>query len=168
VSAALSLAESFLKDGNRVALLCYGFSMSRIPPGLGRVQLHRIRLALARAEARTNYALGTLDLLPARMFPVRSQIVMVTPLQAGDVRNLRALRARGYSLLVVSPGLSEPGDSEDLAQRIVRLERSLHLAELRRAGVRTVDWPVTAPLGITLQTELARQPLDRGGRGIWP
>ena len=167
VSAALSLAESFLKEGNRVALLGYGYGMTRVPPGLGRVQLQRIRVALAHAEAGTNYALDTLDLFPTRMFPARSQIAVVTPLQRGDVRALGSLCVRGYSLLVVSPDPLDAGDAEDLARRIVRLERSLELAELRRAGVRTVDWPVSSPLGGALREALARQPLDRSARGLW-
>jgi uncharacterized protein (DUF58 family) len=172
VSAALSLAEAFLKEGNRVALLGYGYGIGRVGPGLGKVQLRRITTALAHAATGWNYALESLDSLPTRMFPVRSQIVLVTPLRAGDGRMLRALRTRGYSLLVVSPvipgdaGLGGSGGLDELARRIARLERTLLVAELRRAGVHVVDWPIDRPLSGTLRSALAREALDPRVRGL--
>jgi uncharacterized protein (DUF58 family) len=170
VGAALSLADAFLKEGNRVALLGYGHGIGRVGPGLGKVQLRRITAALAHATTGWNYALESLDNLPTRMFPARSQVVMVTPLLAGDAYALRALRARGYSLLVVSPedrpDTASPG-LDALAWRITRLERALLLAQLRRAGVHVVDWAIDRPLGGALRSALARKALDQRVRGLW-
>ena len=103
VMAAGSLSDRFLDDGNRVALLIYGYSWERVHPGYGRVQKERIHQRLAEARTGTNYALESLEYLPTRMFPSRSQIVMVSPLQSGDGPVFRALRAKGYSVLLVSP-----------------------------------------------------------------
>ena len=80
VRATASLAEVFLGAGNRVGLLIYGSGMTRTFPGYGKVQRDRIMRALARAKTGFNYALESLEYLPTRFFPARSQIVMISPL----------------------------------------------------------------------------------------
>ncbi len=174
VMAAGSLADRFLDDGNRVALLIYGYSWERVHPGYGKVQKERIRQRLAEARTGTNYALESLEYLPTRMFPSRSQIVMVSPLQSGDGPVFRALRAKGYSVLLVSPDpVSDerahggtPTDprrieARELALRIVGLERAILLSTLRRVGVQVIDWNPSDPLAAALRMGLALQPLGR-------
>jgi uncharacterized protein (DUF58 family) len=163
VSAASSLADRFLADGNRVALLIYGYSMDRVPPGYGRAQAEKIRRKLAGARTGINFALESLGHLPTRLFPARSQLVVVSPLQSGDLRVLRALRASGYSLLIVSPDPdSAPlsgGESvpSALASRIVRLERAVAVGALRRAGVEVVDWRLDGNPAAALRAALTRR-----------
>jgi uncharacterized protein (DUF58 family) len=172
VLAAGSLADLFLSEGNRVALLVYGHSWERVQPGYGKVQRERIRDQLARARPGTNYALQSLAWLPTRMFPARSQIVLVSPGHPGDLAVLVAMRATGYSVALVSPdpvageerSRRQEGGSTDTAQpraalRIARLERALLLTSLRRAGVAVIDWECGSSPAATLTGCLARQPL---------
>jgi len=75
------------------------------------------------------------------------------------------LRARGYSLLVVSP---DPVSFEAqalgsdrtvaLAARIARLERAMLIHRLQRAGVQVVDWQVERPFDQVVHTTLVRLP----------
>lgn len=103
VIGAASLGRAFLRDGHRLSLLVYGFSIDRLPPGTGRVQSERLARALANARTLHNYALDNLDYLPTRMFPPRSQIVFVSPLGEEDFEPLVRYRALGYDVLVLSP-----------------------------------------------------------------
>lgn len=163
VSAAAALADMFLQTGNRVGLLIYGRGQETTFPGYGKVQREKILRALAQAATGDNMALESFSYLPTRLFPPRSQIVLISPLCQEDVAVLSRLRAYGYQIMVVSP---DPVDYEarrfafdqtqELAVRIARVERTLLLRQLQRVGIIVVDWSVEQPLGQVLQTSLGR------------
>jgi uncharacterized protein (DUF58 family) len=165
VRATASLAEVFINDGNRVGLLVYGGFLDWTFPGYGKVQRERILRALARAETGESLVFQSLDYLPTRFFPAKSQLVMISPLCKDDLPMLIRLRARGYQLLVISPdpipfeaktlGL---GPDVALATRIARLERVLILRRLRQAGIQIVDWQVDRPFDQTVHSSLGRLP----------
>jgi len=165
IQATASLAEIFLRDGNRVGLLIYGWFLDWTFPGYGKVQRERILRALSRARTGDSIVFETLDYLPVRFFPARSQIVVISPLCRDDLAILIRLKARGYEVLVVSPDpvsfeakslAPQPGVA--LATRIARLERTLLLRKLRRAGIRIVDWRVDKPLDQVIHASLGRGP----------
>jgi len=171
VRATASLAVAFLNEGNRVGLLIYGWFLDWTVPGYGKTQRERILQALAHARTGASMIYNSLDYLPTRFFPTRSQLVLVSPLRADDVPALVRLRARGYELMVVSPDpvsfelegagaleaeMSRP--SVTLAARIARLERTLQLRKLRQAGIQIVDWPVDRPFDQIARASLSRPP----------
>lgn len=161
VQATGSLSEALLNDGNRVGLLVYGFGVERVFPGYGKVQQERILSALGQAKTGHNFALESLGYLPTRFFPAGSQVVMVSPLMAGDLPAFLSLRACGYEVLVVSP---DPVEFEAQALKIkqgmgwdlARTERVLMLRKLQRMGVRVLDWPVSRPFEPLVRATLAR------------
>ncbi|MEW5957728.1 MAG: DUF58 domain-containing protein [Chloroflexota bacterium] len=163
IRATASLADTFLSAGNRVGLFIYGAYLDWTLPGYGKVQRQRILQALARAELGEGEVFGTLEHLPTRLFPARSQLVLVSPLLKDDPKMLIPLRAHGYRLLVISPdpvaferqGLP-PSREAALATRLARLERSLLLAKLRQADIRVVNWAVDTPLPEAAQAALSR------------
>jgi uncharacterized protein (DUF58 family) len=168
VRATASLAEVFLDAGNRVGLLIYGSGMTRTFPGYGKVQRGRIMRALARAKTGFNYALESLEYLPTRFFPARSQIVMISPLLPEDLRVLVRLKACGYQVMVISPDPIDfeakslaPHGAFELATRIARAERKLLLRELQRVGIQIVDWQVAQPLDRVIRVSLGRLPQNR-------
>ena len=116
VQAAAALAQSALGDGNRVGLLVYGSFLDWTIPGYGKTQRERILQALARAEPGDSLVFDNLDLLPTRLFPPESQLILVSPLVQDDLPVLIRLRARGYQVLVISPD-PIPLEVERLAQR---------------------------------------------------
>ena len=149
VSAAATLADTFLKQGNRVGLFQYGGAIDWTYPGYGKVQRERIMQALARARPETHQIFRELKHIPTRLFPARSQLVLVSPLTGDDVEHVSELRARGYHVLVISPDPigfelrtlpDEPHTHQ--AARIVALERRLLLQRLRAAGVHVHEWDV--------------------------
>ena len=165
VAATASLAAAFLNDGNRVGMLIYGRYLNWTFPGYGKIQRRRILEALTRVKPGDSMVFDQLDLLPTRYFPAKSQIVLVSPLSPDDTNMLVRLRAQGYQILVISPDpvsfeVKALGAQEGvvLAARIARLERTLQLRYLRRAGVQVVDWRVDRPFDQVLHATLARTP----------
>ena len=165
VQATASLADTFLRDGNRVALLVFGQYVDWTFPGYGKVQREQILRALAKAEPGESQIFDSLEFLPTRLFPAGSQLVMVSPVSRDDLPVLLRLRGRGYQLLVIRPdpiafemqGLaSEP--SLELAARILRAERGLVRRRLQQAGVQVVEWPVDRLLDQMIHASLGRVP----------
>ncbi len=166
VRATASLADTFLRDNNRVALLTYGAGLTWVVPGYGRLQREHIFQALARAQTGESDIFETLDYLPTRLFPPRSQIVLVSPLCKEDLGTLIRLRAHGYEVLIISPdpiafetrGLRADAAHVAIATRLARLERTILLRRLRQAGIQVVDWAVERPLDQVVLTSLGRLP----------
>lgn len=169
IQAAATLADTFLSGGNRVGLFIYGRSLDWTFPGYGKLQRERIIRALARAEQGEGNVFESLEHLPTRLFPVRSQLVLISPLLSPDLEMLTKLRARGYRILVISPnpvafeqqGLKDT-PAVELAAHIARVERTLLLAHLRQAGIRVADWQVDTPFHQVAHAALSRFPMQRG------
>jgi uncharacterized protein (DUF58 family) len=163
IRATAALADVFLNTGNRVGLFIYGRSLDWTYPGYGKVQRLRILRALARAETGGGHVFEKLEHLPTRLFPARSQLVLVSPLLPADAGLLITLRARGYRLLVISPnpvefersGLAQ-SEAVAVATRLVDVERQLLLAKLRQADIRVVDWSVDTSFEYAAHAALSR------------
>ncbi len=80
VMAAGALADAFLMQGNRVGLLVYSQYIQWTWPGYGKLQRERILHALSHAAPGDSQVFDGLQYLPTRMFPIESQIVLVSPL----------------------------------------------------------------------------------------
>ncbi len=155
VQAAAALADALISQGNRVGLLIYGHAIEWTFPGYGKIQREKVLRALAQARTGDRAALASLADIPTRLFPARSQIVLVSPLQPGDASPILHMRAHGYEVLIVSPDpvtfeARTLGPVADLAARIAHVERQALLQRLYRAGVRIVDWDVETPLAQAL------------------
>jgi uncharacterized protein (DUF58 family) len=174
IQAGATLAETFIKQGNRVGLLIYGGSRNWVFPGYGKRQREKILQVLATVRLHDHFVVQELSKLPTRLFPARSQLVFISSLVRKDLTPLLALRAHGYKVLVITP---DPIDLErksltdipvvSQAVRIARVERNFVLRQMRRAGVRVFEWQVDQPFHLAARFALARytnwgQPL--GGR----
>ena len=152
VQAAASMASLLLKQGNRVGLVLQGGERGSIPAGFGKRHERRILYLLAaarpgRAAVSTSYVM---NLLARRMLPSRAQIVIISPLLDPEIKEgVRKLSAAGYSMLVLSPSPTLPSSfeqkTEEIAFKIIMLERSISLLELGRSST-VVDWPIGVPL----------------------
>jgi uncharacterized protein (DUF58 family) len=164
VLAAASLSDAFLTSGNRVGLLIYGQFVNWTLPGYGKQQRERILHALARAVPGESEAFAGIY-IPGRLFPAKSQLVFISPLLEDDVQPLVRLRARGYSLIVVSPNAVRfeaaslpPSETVRQAARILSMRRRITLQRLQHAGVQVVDWDVTYPFEQVVESALSRPP----------
>lgn len=182
VLAAASIADAVLQEGHRVSLLVYGFGMERVYPSYGKVQKKRLMRALAQAEPGDNYALESLVYLPTRLFPARSQIILISPLSNDDLHPLLRLRAQGYEVMTVCPDPLEyaaklrakntgPKNRQDeelnlAVLRLAHLERALLFGNLRRTGIQIVDWKVDQPLNKALHAVIVQPPHGRLVMGV--
>jgi|CXWL01.1.fsa_nt_gi uncharacterized protein (DUF58 family) len=164
VLAAVAVSSSLLAEGNRVGLFIYGKRNKWTSPGYGKYQRERIMQDLALAETGETQNFKSL-IIPRRLFPPNSQIILISPLGGGELNLLSQLRTRGFQLMVISPDpvsfeARALGDSPSvkLAARIARLQREVLLRELRHAGVQVVNWDVALPFEQAVRASLSRPP----------
>lgn len=172
IQATATLADAFLTYGNRVGLFLYGGAIDWTFPGYGKIQRERILQALARARLEESQVFQKLDHLPTRLFPPRSQLVLISPLRGADLEDVVGLRARGYPLLTITPDpvaqerkILDAPDELDLAVRLARLERGHLFSQLRQAGVQVFEWDVDQPFHRVAQQALRRGPVWSRGPG---
>jgi uncharacterized protein (DUF58 family) len=164
VLAATSLADGFIAGGNRVGLLVYGKSIHWTYPGYGKLQREKILQSLARADLGESEIFSGL-VIPKRLFPVYSQMVLVSPLESGDYEGLVRFKSAGYQLIVISPdpvsfemSFLAGSSNVKLAARVVRIEREILLHRLQRAGIQVVNWNTEQPFENVVQAALSRPP----------
>ncbi len=163
IQAAASLAESFLREGNRVGLLIFGKRIIHLFPGYGKIQLNKILCSLTLTEMRPYLSLNQLQYLPFRLFPARSQLIMVSPYAEPDLSGYTHLRANGYPMLLLSPDpvdfwiKSKPNQpNQQTIYQVAHLDRQLQLKKLFHIGVQVINWQVDQSLNAVLQTALTR------------
>lgn len=160
VQATTALAETFLRDGNRVGLLLYGTILDWTLPDYGKVQRERILQRLASAKPGESLVFRELENLPIRLLPPKSQIVFASPLHEDDIPVLVGLRARGYSVMVISPNPlafqlkfgADKNINSHLAVRLAWLERLKTINKLKQAGIQVLDWHIDTPLDQAIST----------------
>jgi uncharacterized protein (DUF58 family) len=161
VGAAASLAEVFLRHGNRVSLLVYGKEIKGLFPGYGKRQLNRILRALSRAVPEAETGFNSLQFVPLQMFSSRSLVFIISPLAPDDWRLFPRLRAHGYQALLISP---DPIDYARrilpdepitrMAVRLARVERKLQIGRIAQLWVPVVEWRVDQPLAPLVRVAL--------------
>jgi uncharacterized protein (DUF58 family) len=163
VSAAASLSESFLKNGNRVSLLVYGRPINSVFPGSGKKHLNILLRNLAQAKLGAYVPFNYLEYFPARLFPARSVIVIFSAVHPRDLDVYARLRAYGYEVLLISPDAVDyaarmlpSNEINTLAFRAARIERVVLLKRLLKLGVKVVDWQVDKPLETVVHETLNR------------
>jgi uncharacterized protein (DUF58 family) len=169
IGATSSLAEMFLHQGHRVALLVFGETMLHTFPGYGKTQLHRIMGCLSKAKVEAgNRSSISLDFSPIRIFPNHALVIIISSITAADWPLFLRLRAYGYQVLLVSPDpidFANPILMNDainrLAIRAARLERCLRLNAIAQLQIPAIDWKVSQPLFPLVRNALTR---SRGQR----
>lgn len=79
-----------------------------------------------------------------RRLPSDAQVVFFSPLVDDHAaRVARRLEGYGHAVTVVSP---DPTASDSTGRRFAGVERTVRLSDLRRAGLRVVDWPADTAL----------------------
>lgn len=160
IRAAAIISYRLLRDRNRVGLLLVGESLTKILPGFGKRQFHKIVFALSKAKTSTDWEIRSLGKYISIFFSRMVQIVFISSL--ADDESLAAIEdiaARGYSVLVISPS---PLDAEKamfdvayvdiehrLGERLAQMERENKLTRLRRFAP-VIDWRLSIPLSVAM------------------
>ncbi|MGI8697105.1 MAG: DUF58 domain-containing protein [Mycobacteriales bacterium] len=143
VRAAASIAEHYLRHGDRVGLLDLGQAVRRVPSGAGRAHLVRLLDVLLDVTA-TQRSIGIRAAI-AGIAP-NALVLMLSPLVT-DAASSRAIELAlgGHTVLLIDtlpPGARPPGRSEwtDLAWRLWLLERDVDAGRLAEFGIPVVRW----------------------------
>jgi uncharacterized protein (DUF58 family) len=168
VRATASLAELFLRQGNRVSLHIYGEPVVNLFPGYGKKQLHRILCTLAQTTRQPDFSLSSLQFLSLRMFSSHAFIFIISPLASDDWHIFPRLRSFGFQVLLISPDPLDymkpaiPTDEESrIARRFVRMERQLEIGRIAQLWIPVVDWRVREPLLPLVSAALHRARVQR-------
>jgi uncharacterized protein (DUF58 family) len=162
VLASVAVSSALLAEGNHVGLLVYGRRIKWTTPGYGKRQRERIMQDLALADTGAIQNFDSL-IIPHRILPANSQIILISPLLASDVPLLISLRLSGYQVMVISPdpvtfearGLGDR-ESVNLAARIARIEREVILRRLRAASIQVINWNTSLPFEQAARATLSR------------
>ena len=162
VLASVAVSSALLAEGNHVGLLVYGRRIKWTTPGYGKRQRERIMQDLALAETGAIQNFDSL-IIPRRILPANSQIILISPLLASDIPLLVGLRLSGYQVMVISPdpvsfearGLGDR-DSVKLAARIARIEREIVLRRLRHASIQVINWNTALPFEQAARATMSR------------
>ncbi len=146
VRAAATLATYLSRTKNRVGFVLLGDTVDWIYPTHGKRSLYLIleRLLTVRSEKMSHIPFEYGKFIVSRFFPPNSFIIVISPLLSRDVDSaIVELLAKRYDVLIISPDIIPQKD--DLAARILALERSIRLRRLRLYA-RVVDWNLEYPL----------------------
>jgi uncharacterized protein (DUF58 family) len=167
-AAAFGLAESFLRDKNRVGVAVYGEFLHAVPLSTGRTQRLRLRNLLLTTEGGD--VPGPAERCAVslrRYFPSRTNTLLLSPLVSETQMDLVAhIRRRGYPIVVLSPSylplmhgpLDGPSVEEELVRRFARLRRQGEVAQVWKDAP-VVDWEDFWSLGSFVN--FLRRPLPR-------
>lgn len=157
VTAACSLADAYLSQRDRLALLELGGALRWLRPGMGPRQRQVILENLLSVADLASAVYRGVSLLPPRLFPAAALVVGISSLERDEARTAFAdMRARGLEVVVVEvppPALpnQEMGVLGDLAVRLWQVQRELRRHELRASGVPTVPWEPGVPLASVVE-----------------
>ncbi len=150
VRAASSLADAYLAQRDRVALLKLGGSLEWLRPGMGSRQRYLVVGTLISTTAFTSAIYRGVDMLPPRLIPASALIVGLSSLEHEHSRSAFVdMRARGLDVVVIElppPAVPSPGVVGEVSSRIWRLQREMQRDGLRSAGVPVVEWAEGQPL----------------------
>ncbi len=166
VSASASLADLFLREGNRVGLLVFGEKMTALYPSSGKKHSHRIQRTLAQASAGRAISLNFLSYFSVRLFPRQSIIFIISCLNPRDLSVYSRLASDGYQLILLSPnpieqlrGSMSSDPVHSLAYRAATLERFTYLRQLVNLGMQVINWTVDCSVDEVLQRALSFSPM---------
>lgn len=156
VHAAASIAEHYLRYGDRVAFVDHARATRPIRPAAGRAHLDRIIDALLDVQPEPT-VLGSGLARTARRIAPRATVMLLSPLiGAASPTRAAELAASGSTVLVIDTlGDTMPaaGASEwnETGWRIMLLERQAELDRLGAAGVPVVPWRGEGSLDVVLR-----------------
>lgn len=154
IEATAGLAEALLSNGDQVGATAFSPLDSWLAPSSGTAHRAELRQLLA-----TDAAFGPTPPVADRQFiprlwrwrfrqrlPADAQLMVVSPcVDEAPVRLAERFDALGHLVTVISP---DPTTDDSLGGEIAGIERDLRLAELRRGGIRVLDWAPAEPFAV--------------------
>lgn len=164
IKAAISLTSYYLKKRDRVGLIIYGQTDSKLKwiyPESGKKQLYKIIKEVVETQPEGDISLSSVvDTATLYMIPQKSLVILISSLQNDSTISeaLIKLIARKFRVYVISPSsldieysLQTYDPIFELAYKILKFERKNYLSRLRNTGAVIVDWNPSLPLSLSLK-----------------
>jgi uncharacterized protein (DUF58 family) len=158
VRAAAGIAEHYLKRGDRVSMIEYGYRSRRLRPASGRRQYVTVLEWLLDVRPARGAYDPSVGAFGHHHLPAHALVVVLTPLlDAWSVQMLAGLARRGRFVVAVdtlTAGVrprAMPSAWWPLAYRLWRLERENTVGQLREHGVPVVTWAGPGSLDLVLR-----------------
>jgi uncharacterized protein (DUF58 family) len=161
VRAAVSLAASYLRLGDRVGLVDLGRPQLGVKPGVGRRQLLRLRNQVVVCAAAAGWSAS--PVLNEHQVPHGAVVVVLSPFLDDAIVQLAVHAARrGNRVLAVDvlPQELIPDRTDrwgEAVRRLLRLEHSARLTALREHGVAVTSWSGTSASASAAIADLLRR-----------
>ncbi|HLT11895.1 MAG TPA: DUF58 domain-containing protein [Micromonosporaceae bacterium] len=147
VRSAAAIAEHYLRQGDRVALVEYSGSPRYLRAASGRRQLQAVLEWLLHVRARVRASETPAFGIDPHLIPSSALVVVLTPLLAPQSAEMVATLSRAGRVVVAVDTLGNLADlSVDetqwtvLARRLWQLDRANTIGQLREAGVPVTPW----------------------------
>ena len=152
VTAACSIADAYLSQRDRLALLELGGALRWLRPGMGPRQRYLVIDSLLSTIDFASAIYRGVALLPPRLLPAAALVIGISSLEHEGARQAFAdMRGRGLDVVVIEvPAPAGPapamGQLGVVAYRLWRMELEMRRDNLRAAGIPTVPWEPGVPL----------------------
>jgi uncharacterized protein (DUF58 family) len=157
VTAAASLAQAYLRLGDRVAMVDLNLPARSVPPGTGPRHLLRMRWQLAGLTPDRNLRSRV---APAHLVPRGAVTIVLSPFLDPQIDGLVAALARRQrdvvAVNVLPPPMLPTTRRLRASTRLILAERDQRLAQLARLGVLVTPWD-PALLGLLLRRRMHLQ-----------
>jgi uncharacterized protein (DUF58 family) len=147
VRACAAIAEHYLRQGDRVALLEYSGNPRYLRAAGGRTQLQTVLEWLLHTRAGVGAADPPIFGIDPHLIPGSALVVVLTPMLAAASSEMVATLARAGRVVVAVDTLGSIADQPApgsqwtaIAQRLWRLERYNTIGQLREVGVPVTPW----------------------------
>ena len=166
VKAAVSIASFYLKRRDRVGMLSYGKSdgdLTWVYPDSGKNQLFKITEKIVEIQANGEFNFtNAVNRAVIHMIPKNSLVILISSLENDETigEGIAKLSKLGFKTMVISPSLvdienliqkNKEDKYDDIAYRILSLQRKNLVSELRGTGTILIDWNPEKPLSVSLE-----------------
>jgi len=155
VRAAASLMLNTLNEGTSFGLVLSESVPLWVNVDYGKRHFFKCVDFLSMAKPDTNNMIAyQVEHLIRSRFPPRAQLVYLSSLLTKESHDaLRTMASYGYRVVVISPdpytAIEPKSREEELALRILRLQRKATIKQLRPHGI-IIDWDVRKPLKVAI------------------
>ena len=151
---ATGVAQTVLRANDRVGLVAIGGRLRWLRPDHTERQFYRITEAILDVVDLESYLDPNVGAIPYTALPFGARVVYFSPLvDERGVDAARVLHARGHPVTVIDVCISEPSaktSSEQLAQRLWRIERVATRNQLTSLGITVTSWDGETSLDASL------------------
>ena len=146
LKAARFIADGLIDDAHKVGLTVEQSGQSIILPAhCSNLQKLKINKILAGVIEYQGLGPKSLVNMPEIFLRNHSTLIIISPLESGDIKSLINLKRRGFNLICVSPDYSRLIKDNQANSDHINLKQKLLINGLLQKGITAINWDVSQP-----------------------